>query len=85
MDSKDLEQLKKNYEFFMENLKELSEKYKGKFLLLKDEAVVEAFASEIEAYKAGVERFGLGTFIIQECKSNDKSSYIQTFRSRVKF
>lgn len=85
MEASKIEILKKNFDFFMANLDDLSGKYMGRFLLIKDEAVVKDFGTELEAYKYGVENMEAGTFIIQECKSADKDSYVQTFRSRVRF
>lgn len=79
------ETLKQYYQFFMDNIEELAGKYKGRFVVIKDNAVVGDYDSEMEAYSESVKQFPLGTFLIQECKSSDKESYTQTFRSRVRF
>lgn len=85
METEKIQQLKKNYDFFMNNLGDISSKYLGRFVIIKDEAVVKDFATESEAYEYGVKNMEPGTFIIQECKSAEKESYVQTFRSRVRF
>ena len=83
MTTKDL--LKHYYSYFMDHLDEIFAKYKGKFVVIKDDSVVGAYSSESEAYSDAVKKFNLGEFLIQECKSADKESYTQTFRSRVRF
>ena len=74
--------LEKEFQYYLSNQKKLLELYDGKFLVIKDEAVQGAYESQGEAYKNGVEKFKLGTFLIQHCTPGD-SSYTQTFHSRV--
>lgn len=83
MDTKEL--LIHYYSYFMDHLDEIFEKYKGQFVVIKDDSVVGAYPSEAEAYSASVKKYALGEFLIQECKSADRESYTQTFRSRVRF
>ncbi|MBR6450518.1 MAG: hypothetical protein IKS96_11360 [Fibrobacter sp.] len=79
------ELLSRYYKYFMDHLDEIFAKYKGKFIVIKDDAIVGAYSSESEAYSESVKKFALGEFLIQECKSANKDSYTQTFRSRVRF
>ena len=74
--------LQKEFEYFKANQKELVEKYKGKFLVIKDQVVQGFYNTEIEAYKEAQKRFELGTFLIQQCLPGEES-YTQTFHSRV--
>lgn len=74
--------LKKEFDFYKENHKSLAEKYKGRFIVLKDKEVKGVYDSEIDAYNEAKEMFELGSFIIQKVDESD-SSYTQTFYSRV--
>ena len=75
------EQARKNYDYFMAHLSELYSKYKGKFLVLKDEQVVSAHDSLEQAYAAAIASYKPGEFSIQECKSDRRESYVQVFHS----
>ena len=74
--------LEREFNYFRENQEELVGKYEGKFLVIKDQKVQGIYDSEIEAYTKAKEKFELGTFLIQQSLSGDKS-IIQTFHSRV--
>lgn len=83
MNSREL--LKEYYSYFMEHLEEIASKYSGRFVVIKNNEVVGDYPTELEAYSDSVKKYPLGEFLIQECKSADKDSYTQTFRSRVRF
>jgi hypothetical protein len=76
--------LKKELDYFKEHQQELVIKHEGKFLVIKDRQVQGVYDSEIDAYTDAKEKFELGTFLIQECLSGEKS-YTQTLHSRVMF
>jgi len=76
--------LQKELDFFKSNQKTLVQKYEGKFLVIKDQAVQGTYDTEIEAYDEAKKRFELGTFLIQQCLPGQES-YTQTFHSRVTF
>lgn len=76
--------LDKEFQYFLDNKEDLLKKYSGKHVVIKDNEVKGAFASIKEAYLFASEEFELGTFLIQECTS-DEESYTQTFHSRVMF
>ena len=67
-----IKDLKKSFEYYLNNKKSLMEKYYGKFIVIKDEKVLDAYDSEKEAIdesiKAGLE---LGDFIVQVVLEND--------------
>ena len=76
--------LEKEFVFYLENQSRLLPSYAGKYLLIRDESVLGAYPSEMDAIKAGAERFPLGTFLVQRCEAGEES-YTQTFHSGVVF
>jgi len=76
--------LRDEFKYYLENQAELVKKYNGKFLVIKNKTVVESFDTLEEAYDYAVDKYELGTFLLQEC-SPGKSGYTQTFHSRVQF
>lgn len=74
--------LQKQLEYFKSHQDELVRKYKGKFLVIKDQEVQGVFDTEIEAYTDAKKKFELGTFLIQQSLPGQES-YTQTFHSRV--
>lgn len=76
--------LDKELQYYIENQTELVQNYQGKFLVIKNQAVIGIYNAEIEAYSETVKEHELGTFLIQECQPGDEN-YTQTFRTRVIF
>ena len=76
--------LDKELQYYIENQAELVQNYQGKFLVIKNQAVIGIYNAEIEAYSETVKEHELGTFLIQECQPGDEN-YTQTFRTRVIF
>lgn len=76
------EELKKEFEYYLANQKELVRKYDGRFIVIKNQKVIGNYGSEPEAYIEAQKQNELGTFLIQKCTSG-KDSYTQTFHSRV--
>jgi hypothetical protein len=76
--------LRKEFEFYIENQAELTKKYNGKYIVIKNQEVIGAFDSEFEAVKKTSEQHELGTFLVQKCEPG-KDSYSQTYHSRVIF
>ena len=74
--------LQKQLEYFKSHQDELVKKYKGKFLVIKDQEVKGVYDTEMEAYTDAKKKFELGTFLIQQCLPGQES-YTQTFHSRV--
>lgn len=76
--------LQEMFQFYLDNQNELVKQYDGKYLVIKDNAVVGVYNTEAEAYFESEEKYGLGNFLIQLCtEGND--AYTQTFSSRVIF
>lgn len=74
--------LEKEFEYYLKNQKDLVSKYQGKFIVIKNQEVIGAFDSEIEAYTEIQKTEKLGSFLIQQCTPG-KESYTQVFHSRV--
>ncbi|MBU4141359.1 hypothetical protein KKE99_00605 [Patescibacteria group bacterium] len=74
--------LQKQLEYFKSHQNELVEKYKGKFIVIRDQRVQGVYDTEIEAYTEAEKKFELGNFLIQQCLPGQES-YTQTFHSRV--
>ena len=76
--------LEQELKYYIDHQAELVAKYNGKFLVIKDQAVVGVFDSIEVAYFQSIEKFEPGSFLIQECAPGE-DSYTQTFHSRAIF
>lgn len=74
--------LEKEFQYYLDNQDSLVKKYKGKFLVIKDNDVAGVYNTKQEAYDNSTSKYQLGTFLIQECLPG-KENYTQTFHSRV--
>lgn len=62
-----MEDLKKNFQYYLDHQDELVKKYEGRYLVIKDCQVVGDFGVETDAYFNSVEKYGLGNFMLQLC------------------
>ncbi len=76
--------LKEQFEFYLKNQDELVQEHDGKYIVIKDRAVIGAYDSEAEAISKTTQEHELGTFIVQKCEGGDEA-YTQAFHSRVAF
>lgn len=76
--------LEKEFKYYKDHQEELVKRYSGKFIVIKDEEVLEVYDTELEAYTETKKKHEVGTFLIQKCLPG-KDSYTQTFHSRVAF
>lgn len=76
--------LKALFQYYLDHQDELVKEYNGKYLVIKDNAVVGVFDSEKDAYFDSESKYGLGNFIIQLCTPGD-GAYTQHFMSRISF
>ncbi len=76
--------LAKEFQFFLENQESLIKEYNGKVVVIKDNKILGAYDSEIEAINKTKLQHTLGTFLVQRVAHGD-SGYTQTFHSRVSF
>lgn len=74
--------LKKEFKFYLEHKKDLIKKYKGRFIVIKNNEVIGSYDSKIEAYEESKKENELGTFLIQYVDKGDES-HTATFYSRV--
>ena len=70
----------KELQFYIDNQKELVDKYDGKVIIIKDQTIQGVFDSTPEAYNFGVEKYGLGNFALQQI-SRGKDSHTAVFHS----
>jgi hypothetical protein len=76
--------LEKEFQYYLDNQKELVKKYKGKFIVIKNSKVLEAFDTELEAIQETTKKHPLGTFLVQKCEAGSEN-YTQTYHSRAVF
>lgn len=77
-----MDELRKQFDYYLENQDALVKKYDGKYIVIAKGAVQGDFSSEMDAYEFASEKFEPGTFMIQRVSSGQEN-YSQTFRSRV--
>ena len=76
--------LEKEFEYYLDHQDELVKEYNGKYIVIKNNKVIGAFNTEIEAIEKTAEKHKLGTFLVQKCEPGTES-YTQTYHSRVMF
>jgi hypothetical protein len=76
--------LKKEFDYYLENQEELVKKYNGKVIVIKDCSVIGQYESEIIAVKETMKEYEVGTFLVQRVQPGSES-YTQTYHSRVVF
>ena len=68
--------LHKELSYYEKHKPEYLKLYKGQFVLIKGEQLVQAFTTDQEAYRAGLEKFGNQPFLIKQVLEDDtKVSY----------
>jgi len=76
--------LEKEFQYFIDNQKELVKKYNGRYIVIKGEKVIGDYTAEIDAYNETQKEHELGTFLIQLCAPGE-DTFTQTYNSRVIF
>jgi hypothetical protein len=76
--------LEREFDYFLENQDELVRKYRGKFVVIKDQKVLGAYDSEFEAIQQTAKTHEVGTFLVQPAEPGSES-YTQVYHSRVTF
>jgi hypothetical protein len=79
-----MEQLKKEFEYYIAHQDELVKQYNGKYVVIKDYTIIGAYDTELEAVQKTSLNHELGTFLVQKCEPGS-NSYTQTYHSRVVF
>ena len=78
----DTTQFLREFQYFIAHQKELVQKHKDKFVVIKNCEVIGVYDNELEAITETQKVQELGTFLVQVCKPG-KESYTQTYHSRV--
>lgn len=76
--------LKKDFEYYLEHQTALVRKHGGKFIVIKDQSVIGAYDTELQAVQETAKTHPLGTFIVQKCEPGEES-HSHVFHSRVAF
>ena len=74
-----------NYSFFKNNIEELCKSYYGKFLSIKDAAVLGAYDSFDQAYCETSKTEELGTFLIMHCVNAEEMAINNFYSNNVVF
>ena len=72
----------RDYDYFINNLADLYAEYGHRFLVIKEQSVIGAYADLKTAYRETIATEKLGTFIIQECV-DDPQKLVQNFQFNV--
>jgi hypothetical protein len=76
---------KDDFIWYIDNQESLVKEFNGQYLVISGKKVVFHSSNEGEAYRNGVEGYGLGNFILLRC-SPGKEDYTMTFHTqRVRF
>lgn len=70
--------LEKEFQYYLDHQPEIVKDHEGKYLIIKDEEIVDVFSNKDEAYFKAKEKYELGTFLIQYCAPGNMA-YTQTF------
>ena len=76
--------LTKEFQYYLDNQDEIVREYNGKFVVIKNCALIGAYDNELDALQKTKEEHQAGTFLVQRVSPGD-TEYSQTFHSRVTF
>jgi hypothetical protein len=76
--------LEEEFKYYLEHQEELVKSYSGKVIVIKNDNVLGAYDSEVEALTKTKKDHQLGTFLIQKCTPGN-ADYTETYHSRVRF
>ena len=68
--------LEKQIKYYLDNKKDLLKKYKGKFVVIKNNDVIGAYTTLSDAYDNTIKDHELGTFMIHQCLPVEPIRYI---------
>ncbi len=66
-----MENIEKQLRYYKENEESLLKEYEGTFIVVSGDLQVDAFSTMKEAYDFGCEQYGIGNFLLKECKRKD--------------
>ncbi|MFO8011624.1 MAG: DUF5678 domain-containing protein [Dehalococcoidia bacterium] len=73
--------LKKEFKYFLDNQDELVNEYRGKYIVIKNQQVIGAYDSEVEAVEETSKEHEMGTFLVQKCEPGS-DVFTATYHSR---
>ena len=76
--------LDQELDYYIKNQREIVEKYRGKVIVIHDQAVHGEYPDELTAVREARKLFKLGEFLVQKVEPGS-DSFTQTFYSRVSF
>ena len=76
--------LQPELEYFQQHRQEYLKYYKGQFALIKDQQLAGTYTTEVEAYAAGLEKFGNVPFFIRQVLDTDETVSYPTFVTEVR-
>ncbi|MDD5351132.1 MAG: DUF5678 domain-containing protein [Chthoniobacteraceae bacterium] len=76
--------LESEFEYYLANQQSLVRRFKGRYIVIKDQKVIGDYANPIEAIETTQKSHKLGTFLVQEVEPG-KDNYTQVFHTRVAF
>lgn len=77
--------LLREFEYFIAHQDQLAQQYDGRVLVIKDEAVIGVYDTELEAVRKTSEEHELGTFLVQRCAAGPECYTAVFHGSRVAF
>jgi len=77
-----MEQQNLDFNYFLENMGSLYQKYGHKFIVVKNKNVLGAYNDFMNAYESTIKTEEMGTFLIQECFDN-KDKMVCHFQGNV--
>lgn len=73
----------KQIKFFDENIDRLLKDYEGSLLIISEDCKVDAFSNYEEAYTFGVENYGLGNFLMRECRNKKETRNVHIIMPQI--
>lgn len=74
--------LEELFNWYLSNQDKLVEQYNGKYLVIKDNQVVDVYDDENTAYFEASNKYGLGNFILQLCTPGKDAYTIEMYTPR---
>ena len=74
--------LKKEFEYYLDNQDELVKEYNNRVLVIIDDKVVGDYDSYEDAFFESIKRYKPGTFLLQECTEGE-DAYTEIFHSPI--
>lgn len=76
--------LDKEFQYYLNHKAELAEKHSGRYVVIKEDAVLGVYNDIMEAIRETSKTEKLGSFLVQLCSSSDEN-VMCSFHSRVSF